>query len=886
MVSGFSKNQSMNTTTTTNKTSHMKSDIEHPTIEKPITGTILISDPQPANGSTNVPLQPTCGITLTHTNGTGMTLTWYENSTGSWLVRQINGSTNWYNAAWNYRKLITIDHTKISTTLRNFPVLINLPMDQDLATKAQDNGDDICFVSYADNTTKLNHEIEWFNRTTGKLSTWVNTTLSSTTDTKLWMYYGNNNCENQQNTPHVWDASYGGVWHMQEIDAIDSTSNNNTGANIGTPLIAPGIVNNSVDFIPTDSISLGTDSSIDHANDDTLTWECWIKGDSAAADQVFLVQSQGSNSWNLALGTYDTDIPTNAIKWITRDDDGLTRDTLSSGISITPGSWMHIVGTYQNGPLDNKSLFINGVLTASTTQGINNLRDGPTTATYIGHGGDFGPYDGKIDEVRISKTVRNASWINTTYQTIAHPSSFFSIQAEQSLLTNGTYQWTYTQANTNTTTYYWKVAVTDTYQTVTRTYHFTTAPEPNQPPYPPSDPSPTNGAVDVSIHADLSWSGGDPDGDPVTYTVFFGTSSSPSPVAHNISQTTYDPGTLSYNTLYYWRIVAYDNQGASTTGLVWHFTTGEQPNQPPYIPTNPEPANGSTEVSINILLSWIGGDPDPDDTVTYDVYFGTVTPPPKLIANQTNQHYNPGTLTYDTTYYWKIVSWDTHDASTSGPLWHFRTKLHTNRPPYAPSNPSPANGSTQVPIDVTLKWNGGDPDSGDTVTYDVYFSTSLPLIKIQSNLSGTSYTPTNLSYGTKYYWQIIAWDNHHDSNASPLWWFNTKPDTTPPSLQITSPKKGYISINLGDIFIRKILIFITTMVIGKTDITATVTDTQSGVKRVEFYIDNELKATFTAPPYKWTWTEQGFVFPYTLKVIAYDYSENQISSELKVWKIL
>jgi len=371
------------------------------------------------------------------------------------VLRQTNGSIHWYDADWKYRKLITIDHTNIPSTLSNFPVLISFDTDSDLAVDAQSDGDDICFIDYSDNTTKLNHEIEWFNGTSGELSTWVNvTSLSSIADTKLWMYYGNSVCGSQQNKQGVWDASYGGVWHLQEIDAVDSTGNNNTGSDTGAPLIAAGVVNNSVDFIPTDSINVGAGASIDTADDNTLTWECWINGDSIAVDQVFLEQSQGSNSWNVALGTYDTDVPGNAIKWITRDDDGTTRDTITSGVSITTGSWMHIVGTYNNGASDNKSMYINGVLQAYTTAGINNLRDGPTTATHIGYGGDFGPYDGKIDEVRMSCTVRNASWINATYQTIAFPSTFFSTGQEQSLLTNGTYRWIFTQASANTTLYF------------------------------------------------------------------------------------------------------------------------------------------------------------------------------------------------------------------------------------------------------------------------------------------------------------------------------------------------------------------------------------------------------------------------------------------------
>jgi hypothetical protein len=100
----------------------------------------------------------------------------------------------------------------------------------------------------------------------------------------------------------------------------------------------------------------------------------------------------------------------------------------------------------------------------------------------------------------------------------------------------------------------------------------------NNPPHKPYNPSPSNHATGVSIYADLSWSGGDPDaGDTVTYDVYFGTSSPPPLVSNDQSATTYDPGTLSYSTKYYWKIVATDNHGASTVGDIWDFITGSPP---------------------------------------------------------------------------------------------------------------------------------------------------------------------------------------------------------------------------------------------------------------------------------------------------------------------
>ena len=108
----------------------------------------------------------------------------------------------------------------------------------------------------------------------------------------------------------------------------------------------------------------------------------------------------------------------------------------------------------------------------------------------------------------------------------------------------------------------------------------------NSPPYEPSDPTPADGEVGVSVATDLSWAGGDPDvGDTVTYDVYFGTTSPPTTViCDDVSTTTCDPGTLSYNTSYYWYVVATDGDGDSTTGLLWDFATSTTASGDSYEP--------------------------------------------------------------------------------------------------------------------------------------------------------------------------------------------------------------------------------------------------------------------------------------------------------------
>jgi thiol-disulfide isomerase/thioredoxin len=248
------------------------------------------------------------------------------------------------------------------------------------------------------------------------------------------------------------------------------------------------------------------------------------------------------------------------------------------------------------------------------------------------------------------------------------------------------------------TTYYWQI--------VSRDNHYATADGPiwsfttrgNDPPNEPSNPNPEDGETGVSINQYLSWDGGDPDGDPVTYDVYFGTNSNPPLVSEDQTEETYQPGTLALETTYYWKIVAEDDFGETATSPEWSFTT--RGNEPPYEPSNPDPADGQTGVAKNPVLDWDGGDPDGDITY-YDVYFGTDSNPPLVSEHQSQSDYEPGELAWETTYYWKIVSEDTFGETTEGPIWSFTVRAEQQAEP-------------DLECSGNLVWNNVKP--GETLT--------------------------------------------------------------------------------------------------------------------------------------------------------------------------
>lgn len=102
----------------------------------------------------------------------------------------------------------------------------------------------------------------------------------------------------------------------------------------------------------------------------------------------------------------------------------------------------------------------------------------------------------------------------------------------------------------------------------------------NKPPSSPSNPTPLSGATNQSINLQLTWECFDPEGDLLTYDVYFGVEQSPPIVASGITEQYYAPATVQYSTRYYWKIIAHDSNGNSSYGFLWSFITTNGGGQP------------------------------------------------------------------------------------------------------------------------------------------------------------------------------------------------------------------------------------------------------------------------------------------------------------------
>ena len=320
---------------------------------------------------------------------------------------------------WAYRKKITIDYTKVETSLTNFPVLISIT-DSDLKDDAQNDGDDIKFTA-SDGTTQLDHEIEKFDGDTGELVAWVKVlSLSSSTDTDIYMYYGNATSASQENVEGTWDTNFNMVQHLKDDpDAShtkDSTSNDNDGTKKGAndPIEADGKIGKAQDF-SSDHISCG-----DLGIGNSYTAECWIKADTLTGSGDYdtygftimasAVSGQGYPLWLAVRGT-------EVRLWAYESTPGTGgwRQTTGAGLNTTDEFYIAAIATHSS----TTKVYVNGVEKLSFTN------DGDVNWTNIFTLGDLRPdraiyFDGIIDESRISNVVRSADWIKTCYNNQLH----------------------------------------------------------------------------------------------------------------------------------------------------------------------------------------------------------------------------------------------------------------------------------------------------------------------------------------------------------------------------------------------------------------------------------------------------------------------------------
>jgi len=339
----------------------------------------------------------------------------------SHTVTQTIRNTNWL-YGWTKRVKLTINHSDIDSDLSNFPVLVYL------SNASGQADDDVSFVfdelqsdanrqkiavTTSNGTTQCYVEIERWNTATEQAWLWVKVpNISSTTDTEFYLYYdrdnGNNTAYigdvNTLPTESVWDADFLGVYHFEQAPngtIYDSTNNSVDLGSFGSMSasdLVTGVIGNAIRFD-------GSNDRLDSLSQITFedfTFEAWGRADTWSNWRTILAPDGDAR-----------DFCTNAGALTFWDSVEYTIGPILSGTD-----WKYLVTRYNDtASVDRLRGFVDGSLTSQTANPSYASISAVVRVAACLYGGSYVDFwDGKLDEIRVSKTARSEAWIKASYE--------------------------------------------------------------------------------------------------------------------------------------------------------------------------------------------------------------------------------------------------------------------------------------------------------------------------------------------------------------------------------------------------------------------------------------------------------------------------------------
>lgn len=381
------------------------------------------------------------GLFFPDHNGTTNTTSIYF--IGKAFTRATGGS-------YDYKRAITLglDSTVSSGPHADFPVVISesqtyLKTTGNGGRVYNEDGYDIIFTLDSDGNTVLDHEIEYYNGTTGELTAWVKVP-SLASNTTIYMFYGNDQIiSTQEHVDGVWSNGYQLVNHMAD-SGIGGVTDSVIGSNgffkygVSAPTEAYGKIGRSQSFDGTyDYLTLENTQDKNQSNSD-FTVEFWMKPSSAGARAYSAPVYFGNGDSNVNDGWLFRHYTSTTKKLYFHMGDGTTNlgGMYLSASAITDNVWTHVAMTVDRN-IGYQS-YLNSVATASCTVALTCTSD--SSAKYVGEvysvnvGKDWSGTDyfftGEVDEFRISLDLKSQAWLTTGYNNMNSTSTFYSIGTE------------------------------------------------------------------------------------------------------------------------------------------------------------------------------------------------------------------------------------------------------------------------------------------------------------------------------------------------------------------------------------------------------------------------------------------------------------------------
>lgn len=334
----------------------------------------------------------------------------------------------WYNSGWKYRIKITIDRTKVSENLTDFPVYLDLSTLPDSFHRAvKSDGSDIR-ITKADKVNECAREVVFYNSSskTGEVH-FKAPYLSNAVDNIFYIYYGNRNAtepssDSAYGSRAVWSNGFVAVYHFGDgttLSAADSTGAPNL--TNGGATATSGKVNGGANFNGSSHYMTG-DFRFDYGN---FTISLWASITNVATVATAVAFNAGADDTGYIL----VNVSGTDWRW-QQDEDGFNFITSSTARSSNTLYHYSVVAT--GGGAGNTRLFTNGVqqdnraavpLNGEESYKLNLGRQLPGTPSRY--------WPGKIDEARFSSVARSGGWVTTEYNTLNSPSTFYSVSTQE-----------------------------------------------------------------------------------------------------------------------------------------------------------------------------------------------------------------------------------------------------------------------------------------------------------------------------------------------------------------------------------------------------------------------------------------------------------------------
>jgi biopolymer transport protein ExbB len=305
----------------------------------------------------------------------------------------------WWQPDWAYRKPITVDAGPKGGNLGGdpgrTPVLVRLHTGNFSFEGVNENGADLRFIA-GDDKTVLNYQVEQFDPLLGIALIWVDVpNITAGTPQQLWMYYGNPKAPAASNGQLSFDPNYTLVYHFAEgnVPPHDSTAYGNHGQT--TIVSLDGTVIGKGAKLGGAPLMLPASPSLAVAAGSALTFSAWVRPDQLGAQQVIYARHGAGGAGGLVIGI-DQGLPFVEV-------DG---KRTAPGQPIQAGQWSHIAVKADG---QNVALFVGGHQAATIAAALPAL-DAPAAigadAGGAAGGATLAPFNGAIDEVRLSKIAR------------------------------------------------------------------------------------------------------------------------------------------------------------------------------------------------------------------------------------------------------------------------------------------------------------------------------------------------------------------------------------------------------------------------------------------------------------------------------------------------